>query len=217
MKKGRWLPVVLIVLSGACALESTRILRFAIPARPPLQIEAFDQLAILGFREAEPLKDFEAREELSEYLAYEFGIRLPDKVTQKDGPREKETDFDNADIWKDAEAGKTLFLTGTVRFTEESRKALSLDEREIDGPFKSDATGFRERKLFTLTSTLVFIDAATGQVLFRRDFKETKAYENLRHPAFFAFHELAAQMRAKLFAALFGEERPQERTLILRD
>ena len=217
MKKSRWLPVVLIALSGACALESTRVLRFDLPVRPPLQIEAFNQLAILGFREAEPLTNFEARKELSEYLAYEFGIRLPDKVTQKNGLPEKEADFDDPDLWKDVETGNTLFLTGTVRFTEDTRKALSLDEREIDGPFKSDVSGFRERKLFTLTSTLIFIEASTGKVLFRRDFKETKAYENIRQPAAFAFHELAVRMRAKLFAALFGEERPQERTLILRD
>jgi len=217
MKKSRWIPVVLIALSGACALESTRVLRFTLPARPPLQIEAFDQLAILGFREAEPLTDFEARKELSEYLAYEFGIRLPDNVTQKDGLPEKDADFNDPDLWKDAEAGNTLFLTGTVRLTEETRKSLSLDEREIDGPFKSEVSGFRERKLFVLTSTLVFIDAATGKILFQRDFKEVKAYENVRHPAAFAFSELATRMRAKLFAALFGEERPQERTLILRD
>ncbi|MDW7760838.1 MAG: hypothetical protein SCM96_09390 [Acidobacteriota bacterium] len=217
MKKSRWLPVVLIALSGACALESTRVLRFDLPVRTPVQLEAFDHLAILGFREAEPLKDFEARKELSEHLAYEFGLRLPDKVTRKNELPDKEAAFDDPDLWKDAEAGNTLFLTGTVRFTEETRKALSLDEREIDGPFKSEASGFRKRKLFTLTSTLVFIDADTGKIVFQREFKEVKAYENVRQPAEFAFHELAVRMRVKLFAALFGEERPQERTLLLRD
>lgn len=219
MRKSRLLPAVLVVLSCSCALETTRSLRFEAPARSPVRHEDFDRIVILGFREADPVAGFEAGENLAEYLAYEIGVRLRDRASREETVPENDAVFEDPAFWKEigAEAGNAVFVTGNVRFTQETRKALAADEREIDGPFKSEFSGFTERTMFTLTADLLLISASTGDILFRREYREAKAYENVSQPAAFAFNELARRMRPKFFTVLFGETRSQERTLMLKD
>jgi hypothetical protein len=60
------------------------------------------------------------------------------------------------------------------------------------------------------------IDAKTGEILYTRNFKQTKHYINPNQTAYFAFFDLIQIVKTKLFQAFLGEELLQERYLLSR-
>jgi hypothetical protein len=98
--------------------------------------------------------------------------------------------------------------------TQETRKALSEDAmKELDGPFEQGKK-LLERRVVTLELTLFLLRAETGELLYKKDFKETKSFENTKQPASFAFFELLHKVKQKFFRAVLGESRVQDRFLI---
>jgi len=61
-----------------------------------------------------------------------------------------------------------------------------------------------------------FIDARTGEPVFRRNFQETLNSENVKQTAEFAVFDLMGRIKIKLLRSLFGSERPLERYLLVK-
>jgi hypothetical protein len=110
-----------------------------------------------------------------------------------------------------------LFLTGGVRYTQEVRKAMiDGDMKEIDGPFKTVKKGLTERRIFNLALDLCLIRAGSGEIVFRKEYKEARTFPNPNQPFSYAFYELLPRIKKKFFRTILGEERGQERYLILK-
>ena len=107
-------------------------------------------------------------------------------------------------------------MTGSAEYTEETRKALlKKAKKRYEDPFPSQSR-LEERKFFTLNVNLFLIDAQSGDALYKREFKETKAYDNPNQTAYFAFFDLVQQVKEKLLRTVLGAEQLQERYLITR-
>jgi hypothetical protein len=93
---------------------------------------------------------------------------------------------------------------------------IDADTKEIDGPFKTINKGLAERRIFNLVLDLCLIRADTGEIVFRKEYKETRTFPNPNQPFSFAFFELLPRIKKKFFRTILAEERGQERYLILK-
>lgn len=163
---------------------------------------AFDEIVISSFRDDAPLADFQAGRELQAFLAAEFRRVFKGPVTMAA----------NAPAGHD----RAILIAGSVRLASQVRKALQNTNVPVDGPFKTAGRGLIEQCHWTLTMDVSAVFAATGETLFHRAFEEARDYIDLEKPAEFAFSELAARVRAKLFSALLGTSTIESRTLLQR-
>ncbi len=139
-------------------------------------------------------------------------------ATTRDIPVENETQVESSDFWKNQERDgeNMLFLTGSVQYTSETRKALlKKAKKRYEDPFKTEAR-LEQRKFYTLNMNLFFIDAKSGKTVYKREFKETKSYENPNQTSYFAFFDLIQLIQEKLLRSVLGLERVQERYLVIK-
>jgi hypothetical protein len=166
-----------------------------------------------------PPADFDIGKEFVDYLYVELARKYEGKVFRRPIPADKAGLIGDTEFWKGLPggSGSALFLTGTILYTEEVRKALlEADAEEIDGPFRQEKKGLSERRLYTFAVDFALIRAGTGEVVLRKEFKETSTYPDPNLPFSYAFYELSPHLRTKFFQAVFGEERFQERYLFTR-
>jgi hypothetical protein len=214
------LTLLLIAFGASCASEGPRKVRVELPTGPAVKLEEYKEFIVTDFREEAETKDFDLNKELVDYFSFEVGKKFKGKVTQRKTSPEKEAVWEDKSFWKNAGADykEALFLTGSVRFIQETRKALlEGDRKPVDGPFKEEKRTLSERKLFTLTLNLFLIRADTGEIIFKNDYKETKAYANTNQIATFAFSDLVQRVKMKFFRNILGTDRIQERYLISHD
>ena len=219
MKSSRGLAAVACLLQLACAGESVRLVRTGIPGYTPLRSEEIGEIILTDFRVEESPKDFDLGQELGNYLYGELARKFEGKVVRRPIPAGEAGLAEDHDFWKSLPAGPgpALFLTGTVGFREQVRKALlESDPKVVDGPFRRDKAGLAEKRLFMLKVAVSLIRAGSGQVVLSKTFDETTIFYTDDVPAGFAFDELAAQFRQRLFQTFFGDPRIQERYLFTR-
>ena len=124
--------------------------------------------------------------------------------------------FEDKEFWKSLAPGPepTLIVSGSLDYQQETRKALIGKERkQFDDPFPTKSR-LATRKFFSLNMTIYLIDAATGEPVFSREFKETQGSQNPNQTPEFAFSDLIHDVKEKLFRRVLGTERIQERYLI---
>jgi hypothetical protein len=219
MRKSKLILAAACILQIACGSENARKVKLQIPGPSPINLAEYGEVVITNFRVEKETPDLEINKELVDVLESELGRGYKGKVTLRTIAWDRDELLKDKAFWKELGAGseKTLFLTGGVRYTQEVRKAMiDGDMKEIDGPFKPVHTGLTERRIFNLVLDLCLIRADTGEIVFRKEYKETRTFSNPNQPFSFAFYELLPRIRKKFFRTLLGEERGQERYLILK-
>lgn len=219
MRKSKLILAAACILQIACGSENARKVKLQIPGPSPINLAEYGEVVITNFRVEKETPDLEINKELVDVLESELGRGYKGKVALRTIAWDRDELLEDKAFWKELGAGseKTLFLTGGVRYTQEVRKAMiDGDMKEIDGPFKPAHTGLAERRVFNLVLDLCLIRADSGEIVFRNEYKETRTFSNPNQPFSFAFYELLPRIRKKFFRTLLGEERGQERYLILK-
>jgi hypothetical protein len=219
MKSSPAAIVAACLLQLACVSEEARRVRVGIPGFTPLRAGDVGEIYITDFRAEKPAADFDIGKELVDYLYVELARKFEGKVFRRPIPADKAGLASDTEFWKSLPAGSgpALFLTGTILYKEEVRKALlETDAKEIDGPFRQEKKELAERRRYTFAVDFALIRAGTGEVVLRKEFKETSTYPDPNLPVSYPFYELSPRIRTKVFQAIFGEERLQERYLFPR-
>jgi hypothetical protein len=219
MKKSKAVLAAVCILQLACVSENARKVKLQIPGPSPINLADYAEVAITNFRVEKETPDLEINKEVVDALAFELGRGYKGKVAFRTVAWNRDGLIEDRAFWKGLGAGseKTLFLTGGVRYTQEIRKAIiDADTKEIDGPFKTVNKGLAERRIFNLVLDLCLIRADTGEIVFRKEYKETRTFPNPNQPFSFAFYELLPRIKKKFFRTILAEERGQERYLILK-
>lgn len=216
MKKNRLF--LLVFLMALCSCSSTEYwkLRLEVSEKASLNLDKFQEIAITNFLVKKGTKDFNINKEIKDYFTFELSQKTEKKISSNDISIEKEDLFEKEDFWKNlsSDLPKTVLFTGSVEYSEETRKALLKKEKKrFDDPFPSESKLAR-RTFYSLQLNLYLIDAQSGKTLYKRNFKETKSYKNPNQTAHFAFFDLIQNVKDKLFFKILGRERIQERYLI---
>lgn len=219
MRKSSFGLVLLALGLAACSIQRTAKVNLAVPGEPALNWKAVKSVVLAGFFTEKEVKGLDLSRLLVGYFHDELKPRIAASVTEKPIAWPSAGALDSKDFWKGAAAGpdRTLILTGKAVFSLEARKAIMDGERrEIDeGPFKP-INPWTEKKSFAVTLDLALIDPASGTVVFRKEYKDAVSTDNTRQTAEFALYELMGRIRPRLFRALFGAERAQDRYLLLK-
>lgn len=217
--KSKALLAAVCILQLACGSENARKVKLQIPGPSPINLADYAEVAIINFRVEKETSDIDINKEIVDAFAFELGRGYKGKVALRTIAWDREGLIEDQAFWKSlgSRTEKSLFLTGSVRYTQEIRKALiGSDLKEIDGPFKSVHKGLAERRIFNLVADLCLIRADSGEVVFRKEYKETRMFLNPNQPFSYAFYELLPRVKKKFFRTILGEDRGQERYLILK-
>lgn len=211
MKPRVFIIVAILLAAGACSSLSPVPVKLEIPGVPVLPPGLFSEIIVTDFRPEATPPDFAVGRELQGYLAEELGRSFKGTVSRLDLSRDPAS-------WERAAAAHVhaVFLSGSAGFVGQTRKALEKKKIPVDGPFNIDRRGLIEQRRWTLSVDVSIVSAATGETLYQATFREERDYVDLEKPADFAFSELAARIRARLFLVLFGTPTTEERTLLRR-
>ena len=195
--------------------EHVRV-RIEMPRKSPINLQDFEEITITNFLVKKEAKDFDLNKELTEYFAVELEQKIKNKITNTEVALPNEEVFQDKTYWQNVLPDKkgALFFTGSLEYTEEIRKAIkSASKRRFEEPFPEESR-IEQRKFYSLSLDLYLIDTQTGEALYKRTFKESKAYKNPNQTAYFAFFDMMLSVRDKLFRQIAGGEQIQERYLI---
>ncbi len=216
MKKIKIALVLTILFSFSCASNDYWKLRIEVPGKASFNLDQYNEVVITNFLIKKETKDFSLNQELVDYFSFEIGLNFKGTVSIKEIAFEEEP-FKNEAFWKNLlpDRKKAILFTGGAQYTEEIRKAiLQKQQARFEDPFVSKKRSLAERRFYTLNLDFYIIDAKTGKTLYKRNFKESKGYENPKQTAPFAFFELIQKVKAKFFRNILGAVSIQERYLI---
>lgn len=219
MKKNKFCFLVFgLLFTAACVSNEQWKLRIEVPRQIGLNLNAYDEVIVTSFLVKKDPGDFDLNKEIVDYFSYEIGLKLDKKTSSQEAALSGEDVFNNSQYWASLfpEHKTAVLLTGSVSYEEEVRKALVKQEKKrFEDPFPAEKT-LAKRIFYTLTLDLFMIDNQTGDVLYKKNFKETRSYKNPNQTAYFAFFDLIQDVRDKLFGTLLGGERVQQRYLIAK-
>jgi len=217
MKRNRiFLLLLIFLVLYSCKTGNYWKIKLELPVKTNLDISQYKNIVIANFFLKDDKNDFEINPALLEYLSSELSQDLDKTISTKNIVLDNEEIFQNKDFWKDQapEEDVTAFLTGSIEYTAETRKALiGKNKKQFDNPFPNK-NRLASRKFYNLKMSVYFINAATGEVIYDTTFNETQAYENPNQTAEFAFFDQIHKVKEKLFRQMLGGERIQQRYLI---
>lgn len=216
-KNNRILFLCLIIVSlVSCSTTEYWKLSLNISGNKKVDLERYDHMILTEFLVKKETEDFNINKEMSDYFSFEIEKLVKKTVTTEKKTATDETQFETPEYWTgmypDEDDG--LIMTGSIEYTEEVRKALiEKEKRRFEDPFPEESR-LTERKFYTLNLQLFLIDGKTGDTVYKRNFKESKAYKNPRQTAYFAFFELVQNIKEKFLLDLLGGQRREQRYLI---
>jgi len=216
-KKGNRLFLLLGFISFlSCSSGEHLNLRIELPRKIPIPLHDFDEFVVTNFMIKGKSQDFDINKELTDFFSAELDQGLEKKISSKEISFESEGVFQDQEFWQTLfpERKGILLFTGTLEYTQETRKAIkTLQKRKFETPFPEESR-IDARKFYSLDLQIYIIDAQTGRSLYKRNFKESKTYNNPNQTPHFAFIDILQSVRDKLFRQLLGEEQIQQRYLI---
>lgn len=216
MKRNSIVVLLALLVIFSCKPSNYWKLKIEMPRESKFDLATYKELVITNFLIKNETKDVDLNKELVDYFASEIGQKFEGKITSKEIILKEKELFENKDFWKNLSNNKeqVLFLSGCAEYTEEVRKAI-LEKRKdrFEDRVPSKKT-LAERKFYTLSLDLYFIDPKTGAVVFLRNYKESKGYENPKQTGPFALFDLIQRVKIKLFRSILEEGKIQERHLI---
>ena len=216
MKNFKYILFTSLFFYLSCSQSLHWKLKIEMTGESQVDLNKFNQIVITNFLIQKETKDINLNKEIADYFKLEIGQNFEGKIISEAFSIEDEEVYKNQDFWKGLieEPEQTLFITGTVNYSEEIRKAILETSRDrFEDPFPASKK-LAERKFYTLNMDLYLIDAQTGKPLYQRSFKETKSYENPNQTAYFAFFDLIQQVKVKFFRNILGDKKIEERYLI---
>jgi hypothetical protein len=206
-----------VLALAACSGREPVKVSVELPGTAAIPRDSIQTLLLTGFYQEKSSPDLDVDAALVRYFLDEFRPRIKGTVEAAPMAWPGPEALADKEFWKKAGAGRAAVLvTGKAAFVQETRKALLDGEaRDFDGPFKP-RDPWSERKFFSLQLDLAFIDARTGEPLFRKNYLETLNSVNIKQTPEFAVFELMGRIRTKLLRALFGSERPLDRYLLVK-
>ncbi len=204
-----------LAAGAACGSPASVLVRMDMPGVSPFPPGAFGEIIVTDFRNEAPLPDFDPGHELQAYLAAELRRAFRGTVSLHPPPPAAAA---MPAFWRERAAGhdRVVFLTGTVRLASQVRKAVQDKRVPVDSPFNLAGRVFIEQIRWTLTVNLVVVSGESGEPLFNWTFRENRDYIDLEKPADFAFSDLSAAVRGRLFPLLLGTTTIEQRTLLRR-
>ena len=179
-KNSRFLLICLIILTFfSCSTTDYWKLQLEITGNRKVDLDRYDHLVLTDFLIKKETDDFNINKEMMDYFSFEMEKRADKKVTTEKKTATNDEQFAAPDYWTeqypDLENG--LIMTGSIEYTEEVRKALvEKEKRRFEDPFPEESR-LTERKFYTLNIQLFLIDGKTGDTVYKRSFKESKAYK----------------------------------------
>lgn len=219
MKKDKWIILLFLLTLSACVTTDYWKLKTEIPRKVEVDLKKYNSVVVAPFLVKEGIPEFDLNKEIVEYLAGELTRKAGNTILTSNIAVEKEEQFESPEYWQNLEDDSegNLYITGSAQYTEETRKALiKPGRRRFEDPFP-DPAKLEQRKFYNLNVHLYIIDAKTGIPVFKREFKETKSYTNPNQTGYNAFFDLILQVKEKLFRAVLGEGRLEERYLIIKN
>jgi hypothetical protein len=215
-KSNSFILLLGILFLISCGAGEHIRMRIELPRKTPIDLQGFEEIAITNFLVKEEVEGFNPDKELTEYFTEEFSQKIKNKISSTEVVLQNEDVFQDRAFWQKVLPDKkgTLLFTGDLEYTEEIRKAIkSAKKRQFEQPFPEESR-IEERRFYSLSLRIFFIDSQSGEALYTRSFKESKAYKNPNQTAYFAFYDMLINVRDKFFRQILGEEQIQERYLI---
>jgi hypothetical protein len=213
----------LLVLSALAALAAGTacrsldpvVVHVPMPGVSPFPPGSFDEIVVTEFRNDAAPADFDPGRALQTYLLDELRRAFRGQVLSGPGPG---TPGPSPSFWKEAAAGhgRVVFLTGSVRLSCDLRKALKGRKLPFEGPFEPAKHAIIEKLRWTFVVDLTVVSGESGEPVYERSFLEERDYTDLEKPADFAFSDMSATFRDRLFPALLGSPELEKRTLLRR-
>jgi len=215
-KKINLVFLLALVLHFSCASLNYLKLDVELPGIATLNLDQFKEIIISDFLVEKETAGFDINQELVDFFSVELSRHFKGKIATKDISWEEKNIFQQEDFWKTLlpDPEEVLILTGSVQYSEEIRKAILEEYSGQTEGFYPTEKGLAQRKFYTLTLNLCLIEAETGEMLYTRDFKESRGYKNPKQTANFAFFDLLETVREKFFRNVLGEEKLEQRYLI---
>lgn len=215
-RKNNYILLLSLVFCISCGTGEHMRMRIELPRKALISLKDFKEITITNFLVKKEAEEFDLNKELQEYFTTELDQKLKKEVSTTEIPIANEDVFQDKSFWQNrvsADKGTILF-TGSLEYTEEIRKSIkSAEKRRFEQPFPEESR-IEERRFYSLTLHLFLINPQSGEALYERTFKESKAYKNPNQTAYFAFYDMLLNVRDKLFRQILGGEQIQERYLI---
>ncbi|HVP90406.1 MAG TPA: hypothetical protein VMS75_04225 [Terriglobales bacterium] len=187
----------LALFASGCATSPPAPSQAAVgPAVPAALPARFTEIVVPDFAETAPVPDLALGRRVADELA--AGMRGVFKGTVTRGAVPSRPGMGGA---------STAILSGTAGLAGRAQKALLEADLPKDGPFRLEGHGLAERKVFVMTLDLALIDASTGDVLWKKPFRETRVYGYAQEAPESALADLLPVFKARIFPLLFGPPR----------
>jgi hypothetical protein len=160
------------------------------------------------------LKNLDFNKEIFNFFSPEIKNEFKGDISFMEINWDKENIIEDKKYWKNLlnKDEKTLIFTGNLNFKRELRKALL---EETQHPTAIEERKLASRLFFILNLNLYFIDATSGEVVYKKNFKESKGYKNINQKSTYALFELFEEIKTKLFREIITHKKKEERYLIL--
>ena len=218
MKKNSIFLIFFLIVFGACNTTNNTRIRIEMPVHTKLKLSDYKKIIITNFLLKNEVKEFNVNKELAEYFSAEIKQESKTSTTVEDISIEKDENFENEDFWKTLmpESEGTLYFSGKIEYTQEIRKSLiGKAKKQFEDPFPSPQK-LANRKFYTLHMDIYLIEAENGNIVYKKNFKESHSYTNPNQTGYFAFFDLMLKVKDKLFRQVLEGERIQERYLIAK-
>lgn len=219
IKKISFAFLVVLALHFSCTSLNYQKINVELPGIATSNIDQFQEIVISDFLVEKETTDFDINQELIDSFSTELSKHFLGKITTKEMSWEDKEVFPKEDFWKSfvPDQEEALILTGSVQYSEETRKAILEDRPARSEGYYPTKKGLAQRKFYTLTLNLYLIKAKTGEIFYSRDFKESKGYKNPKQTAIFAFFDLIETVKGKFIQNVVGKEKLEQRYLLISE
>lgn len=219
MRNNKWILFACFLFLSGCVTTDYVKLKIEIPRNVEVDLMKYKSIFITPFLVKEEMTEIDLSQEIAEYLIGELKRKAANPILAADTAPDNEEQLKSPEYWKslDSNSQGNLYISGSARYIEETRKALIKQGRKrFEDPFPNPSK-LEQRKFYNLDLDLYIIDATSGEPIYKREFKESKSYTNPNQTIYNSFFDLILLVKEKLFRAILGTEQLGERYLIIKD
>ena len=198
--------------------SGVRVVSFTRRTAASFDLASYSEILVASFRQDQEPPDPGLTDWLGDQLASMFGRSFKGPVGRAEVDWSGSARLDNPPFWKTLGGSRegVAILSGSLKFTARTEKALPAGGIVRDGPFGNRERGLKERHRFLLTLEPVLLSAATGEPLFTETYTETRVYDDPSPSDLVAFAALLDGALPRFLAAVLGADTVQTRFLLLR-
>jgi hypothetical protein len=192
----------------------------SVPIPPRLDLEGFETLLVASLL-ADQSTLIEVDREIARFLRGEFRQRTPLKVLDIVPPpaipeQTLEDLIKNVEFWKHLgrEYGADLIVSGVVDYSRVEVSGFEdVDTVDSNTGQKVRETRFVEQEEFSYVLDILFMDGATGSLLFRDRLRRAVRYRGLMNDPIHAFYELGESLSDDIVSVVSTRMRVETRSI----